>query len=935
MSWKVETESRIRSHQAIGPYQICAGPGALMGDNYASMVLWDSPASFAIPGNTSRLREGGVTFSRSMRFLFVIILACSSIGLAQQDSSGKSEPRGSTKATPAKPATNPLTSLLKGKPTVPAANQELPAAIPPQAVQLSYPLPEVAARSQELGQTLRDLSSRLPSREQLESMRNSLAQLEPELQSKQKELDDLLSSTPNSLEVLEQQNYWRDVQGYTAAWQNQLLTWANNVQAAVQKLDEQQTKWAATLQENQGDQDLDPVIQLVTDNLSQIRKLRTLAKDELQMIVTMQIQTSADVEMAGLVLDRLDQARKQLTGSLLSRDSLPLWQVAARRRAGENIQHFGSIENRKIAIEAFLHENAGALIFVLILLIVSQAVAYRLHVIVKEWKSESDLDPDVSRILKHWFALGLLPPLMFGYLLVPNAPISLVGLVTLISLVPILTLLPPLVENRFRSMLYFLVGFTAFNAIVNLIPLDSSHKRGLHFLAQAVLFALGAYVLPPLRAARARGASLFRRMALLGLWLAVAALGASLLANLFGYLRLAQFLAAACLYSAFIAISAFTAYRVFTVLFLSAMSSPVAERIAAVRLHRYQITRWGPRLVAGAGIFIWLTATLDLLSLSESFSDSVRRLLDFHIAGSAAGITLGSVLGFFLILLIGYFAASAIRFGLREEILKRFQLSRGLPELISSTLYYMILLLVFLSAINVGGVELNKFTVLTGAIGVGFGFGLQNIINNFVSGLILQFERPIHIDDILEIDGATGRVTRIGIRSSTIRTFQGAEVIIPNANFISAKVTNWTLSESQRRRELPVGVAYGSDPRVVLKILREAAAKHELVLTKPEPMVYFKGFGDSSLDFELHFWVMQENNWLQVTSEVALTAMQLLDDAGIEIPFPQRDLHVRSIDPNAAELLAPSEPQRLTDTVERQFDPLSSELGGTRRTAGD
>ena len=114
---------------------------------------------------------------------------------------------------------------------------------------------------------------------------------------------------------------------------------------------------------------------------------------------------------------------------------------------------------------------------------------------------------------------------------------------------------------------------------------------------------------------------------------------------------------------------------------------------------------------------------------------------------------------------------------------------------------------------------------------------------------------------------------------------------------------NWTLTESQRRRELPVGVAYGSAPNLVLKLLREAAASHELVLIKPEPLVYFKGFGDSTLDFELHFWVMQENNGMQITSEVALKAMRLLNDAGIEIPFPQRDLHVRSIDPTAAGLL--------------------------------
>jgi small-conductance mechanosensitive channel len=298
------------------------------------------------------------------------------------------------------------------------------------------------------------------------------------------------------------------------------------------------------------------------------------------------------------------------------------------------------------------------------------------------------------------------------------------------------------------------------------------------------------------------------------------------------------------------------------------------------------------------------------------------KVFDFHIMGGSSEATLGGLLGFFVIILVGYGIANAIRFFFREEFLRRFHLSRGLPELIASIIYYLLMLIVVLAAVNAAGVELNKFTVLTGAFGVGIGFGLQNIINNFVSGLILQFERPIHIDDILEVDNNTGRVTRIGIRSSTIRTFQGAEVIIPNATLISNKVINWTLSESQRRRELPVGVAYGSDPKTVLKILRDAAARHELVLTKPEPMVYFTGFGDSALNFELHFWVMQENNGLQITSEVALAAMQMFEGAGIEIPFPQRDLHVRSVDPAAAELLHAGESRSLPPPDEREFESL-------------
>ncbi len=887
--------------------------------------------SRAIPTNPVRVIShfGGLAFFRSLSALALIVLVGSATGLAQSGGTEKPGSKASGKSAPAKAATNPLAGIMPGKPAVPIANQELPAAIPPQAAALSYPLPEVAARSQELGQTLRSLGGQLPSQEQLESMRTALAQLEPELQSKQREADVLLSATPNSLEVREQETYWRGMQTYTAAWQGQLLAWGNSVQAVIQTLQEQESRWDATLQENQGDADLDAVIKIIDSNLSDIRKLRALAKDELQTIVNMQIQTGADIDMAGAVLDRLSQARKQLTGHLLHRDSLPLWQIATRRQVGEIPQNYGSFSDRWIAIKAFFHENSGAMAVIVILLMVSQGLAYRLHVRVMESKAE--LEPSVVQILSHWFALGLLPPLMFGYLLVPSAPMSLIGLAILISLIPILALLPPFIERRPQLMLYFLVGFSAFTALLTWIPLTAAHRRELHFLSNAVLFAYFVYTLPPFSAARAKDHSYMRRLVLLGLWLAVASIGISLFANLFGYVRLAQFLASASLYSAFIALSGFTAYRVFTSLFLAGIASPIAERIAAVRLHRYPITRWVPRLVAGIGVFIWLTATLDLLSLGESFSDAVTRFLDFHIAGRAAGITLGSVLGFFLILLIGYFAAAVIRFSLREEVLKRFQLSRGLPELISSTLYYVILVLVFLSAVNVGGVELNKFTVLTGAIGVGFGFGLQNIINNFVSGLILQFERPIHIDDILEVDNNTGRVTRIGIRSSTIRSFQGAEVIIPNATLISNKVINWTLSESQRRRELPVGVAYGSDPKIVLNILREAAAKHELVLTKPEPMVYFKGFGDSSLDFELHFWIMQENNWLQITSEVALAVMQKLADAGIEIPFPQRDMHLRSIDSTATGLL-PSNQRQEVPSLEGKYESLPPEVGGIRRS---
>ena len=188
--------------------------------------------------------------------------------------------------------------------------------------------------------------------------------------------------------------------------------------------------------------------------------------------------------------------------------------------------------------------------------------------------------------------------------------------------------------------------------------------------------------------------------------------------------------------------------------------------------------------------------------------------------------------------------------------------------------------------------------------------------------------------DVLDVDGTTGKVTRIGIRSSTVKTFQGAEVIIPNGNFISGKVINWTLSESQRRVDLPVGVAYGSDVKLVCKLLDQAATVHEDVLTSPAPAVFFKEFADSSLNFEVQFWVMQESNTVKVKSEVALEVMRLLDEAGIEIPFPQRDLRLRAVDANAAATLLTPNGDALTAGNDREL-PASLVLGRTmRRGAG-
>jgi small-conductance mechanosensitive channel len=181
------------------------------------------------------------------------------------------------------------------------------------------------------------------------------------------------------------------------------------------------------------------------------------------------------------------------------------------------------------------------------------------------------------------------------------------------------------------------------------------------------------------------------------------------------------------------------------------------------------------------------------------------------------------------------------------------------------------------------GFNMDRLTVLIGAFGVGIGFGLQNVINNFVSGLILLFERPIQIGDAIEVDGVSGTVYRIGIRASVVRTFEGADVTIPNGNLLSQRLINWTMSDRHRRIEVTFCVPYGSDPDAVFDALREAAAENAHILAEPSPQPLFTGFNEKLLDFALRAWVADNDQWVRARSDLVHAIQRRLSKRGIEV----------------------------------------------------
>ena len=299
------------------------------------------------------------------------------------------------------------------------------------------------------------------------------------------------------------------------------------------------------------------------------------------------------------------------------------------------------------------------------------------------------------------------------------------------------------------------------------------------------------------------------------------------------------------------------------------------------------------RVLAFIAWFLFFLGMIDLLTpLTQFFTDILSEPYKF---GSIT-FTLGDVLRFIVILIVSFVATSIVSFlfDSGEVSFTLIKVPKGVPAAISLVIRYFIIGFGIVLALSSLGIDLGKFNLMAGALGLGIGFGLQTVISNFVSGLILVFERPIHVGDTVEVNNLLGTVHRIGVRSSSIITFDGAEVVVPNNNLIANDLINWTLSDSIKRVEILIGTTYGSDPNQILKILMEAAMSSKDTLKNPSPQALFSEFGDSSLNFKLRFWVHYEVG-LQAKSDVSIEVYNQFAKHGIEIPFPQRDLHIKNM----------------------------------------
>ncbi len=366
------------------------------------------------------------------------------------------------------------------------------------------------------------------------------------------------------------------------------------------------------------------------------------------------------------------------------------------------------------------------------------------------------------------------------------------------------------------------------------------------------------------------------------------AIGLSLIFNLSGYLR-------AALYGQRAFITSFYIFYILIILIgLSQglvqilMRSPLLQSSRVVKEYSKNIRKWIFNAITILFGFLAIRGILRSFILYDILTTKLTEFIEKDWEVGTSRLSIESVLLFFLILIVSFFVSSVIKVLLEKEILGRMNLKKGVPVAVALIVRYTMIVIGFFFAIGATEIDLDRIGFVAGALGVGIGFGLQNVVANFISGLILVFERPVNKGDTVTVGNRMGKVLSVGIRSSTIRTFDGAEVIVPNNDLIAKEVINWTLSDTKRRIELHIPVAFENDPLTVAKVIEESAAQVPEIMENPSPNALFVGYENGVLNFRVLIWT--NGDVFVAESKGGMFIHAGLTKAGIKIEKPNLNI---------------------------------------------
>ena len=783
----------------------------------------------------------------------------------------------------------------------------------PKPVAIS--VPRIPNEILALENRLNNIQKKISDQRIEEDVQQSLTTTENVIGSMEVKLENLLYGLYAPTDLTASSKRWKEISDFLRAMDSKLSKRAERLEGWLGEVREQISVWQLTRSAAESAH----TPQLVLDEVARtLEKLYSSQKDleaSRNNVVDLKSQIAALQVRVQAALEKLEEARSNLTAMVFSRQAVPLWSIDL---ASQNLaQQFGRIAQTlnefPSEIRDYLNRCYQRLIFQSLIMLALALAIQRMRSSRERKKVDAlaeDTPKDASHpdMISYPWSSALLIGLGLTRVLQPTAPTAIfftVGLFWVVAWLRVLSLLLP--KGR-RKPLY---GFAALAFMIFARDLLDAIELLFRILLimELALGVVGALWL--------RKSKWLDRIPLLrkgSLWylffkgwqdLALWSFSAGLLAVVLGYVILGDRIATVFIQGSFYGASFLAGARI-----LEDITAQALERLPVSRLDMSQeqgerfigTIRHGFRTLA---FLTWAYLLLERMALGSTLVDNISTILSARLGYGSITFSLGGMLAFAATVWISWMLARAISFAFYRGVFSRLDMQPGVPYALASFIRHSIFVIGFLAAIANLGLSLDRITLMVSALGVGIGFGLQNIAKDIVSGAVLLFERPLRVGDWVEVENLLGVVTRIGIRASTVRTRDGAEVVVPNGDLISGRVTNWTLSDARHRVKVEIGVAYGTDPEKVLNILMKAAQTHPDVLATPAPRALFRGFGESSLNFELRVWTQSTLRGWQAAlkSDLSVVINKVLAQNGIEIPFPQRDLHLRSVMPELREAM--------------------------------
>ncbi|MEP6809749.1 MAG: mechanosensitive ion channel domain-containing protein [Chthoniobacterales bacterium] len=767
----------------------------------------------------------------------------------------------------------------------------------PKATPAPVPLADTIAAAESTSEKLQEMESNLSAAETSDVVAEELPRTSHEIAA-------LLDETTRSLKPGTQLETlgdlgarWKKLNEQLAVWARDLTTRANVIEKEIDSLPDYQAIWTQTLEVARSSSAPPEVTERIDSLLAAIARIGSVLQTRRAKLLTLQSRVAEQTQRVTAAQRLIKLAKSEAVERLGVRDSRPIWSAEVRAAAAHDLvdETQGSLSTQFAQLRAYLAREWAKLIYLALFFCGFAFLLFRIKRQAARWTGDDAALERANRVLQLPIATAGVLAFLVARPLFQQAPRLFWAALAAVALIPIVILLRRLLDRHLSPILNALVIFYIVAQLRKLAATLPVLSRVLLLVEMAggAIFLL--WFIRSTRSVADGGVAnkMTRASARIGLVL----FAAVFVVNSLGYVRLANYLGGGALAAAYLAILLYAAAGILEGLAHFALQIRPLASLGAVRDHRPLLRARIARLIYLAAFIIWLLLTLDASSLRAPIVEKVSRFVTAEISVGSLHLSLGALLAFSICIWLAILLSRFIRFILEGDIYDRLHVARGPAFAVSTILHYVILLFGFFAALAAVGADLTKFAILAGAFGVGIGFGLQHIFNNFVSGLILLFERPVQVGDVIEVSGSTGTVQRIGIRASIIRLADSSELIVPNGQLISEKVGNWTLSNRQRRLGLEVGVAYGTEPTRVIDLLTRTAAGHPLVATRPAPEAYMDGFGADALVFKLFFSVDDFDQSPRIKSDVAVAVNASLAEAKIPIPYPQRDLHLQSIEP--------------------------------------